>query len=54
MTYIIAEPCIDVKDVSCVDACPVDCTIERKFSAKSITSSGFKPLICWVIIDIEA
>ena len=25
MTYIIAEPCIDVKDVSCVDACPVDC-----------------------------
>ena len=25
MTYIIAEPCIDVKDNACVDVCPVDC-----------------------------
>lgn len=25
MTYIIAEPCIGVKDTSCVDVCPVDC-----------------------------
>jgi NAD-dependent dihydropyrimidine dehydrogenase PreA subunit len=25
MTYIIAEPCIDIKDLSCVDVCPVDC-----------------------------
>jgi ferredoxin len=25
MTYIIAEPCIDVRDKSCVDVCPVDC-----------------------------
>ena len=25
MTYIIAEPCIDVKDRGCVDVCPVDC-----------------------------
>ena len=25
MTYIIAEPCIDVRDKSCVDICPVDC-----------------------------
>ena len=25
MTYIIAEPCIDVKDGACVDVCPVDC-----------------------------
>jgi len=28
MTYIIAEPCIDVKDRSCVDVCPVDCIHE--------------------------
>ena len=28
MAYIIAEPCIDVKDKSCVDACPVDCIYE--------------------------
>jgi ferredoxin len=25
MTYVITEPCIDVKDASCVDVCPVDC-----------------------------
>ena len=24
MTYIIAEPCIDVKDKSCIDVCPVE------------------------------
>ncbi len=25
MTYIIAEPCVGVKDTACVDVCPVDC-----------------------------
>lgn len=30
MTYIIAEPCIDVKDRSCMDVCPVDCIHEAK------------------------
>ena len=25
MTYVIAEPCIDVLDESCVAVCPVDC-----------------------------
>ena len=25
MTHVIAQPCIDVKDKSCVDVCPVDC-----------------------------
>ena len=25
MTYVIAEPCVDVKDTACVDVCPVDC-----------------------------
>ncbi|MFP7695717.1 ferredoxin [Trueperella sp. LYQ143] len=28
MTYIIAQPCVDVKDRACVDACPVDCIYE--------------------------
>ena len=30
MTYIITEPCIDVKDTACVDVCPVDCIHPRK------------------------
>jgi ferredoxin len=25
LTYVIAEPCIGVKDASCVEVCPVDC-----------------------------
>ncbi|MGH3750364.1 MAG: ferredoxin, partial [Micromonosporaceae bacterium] len=25
MTYIIAEPCVDVLDKACIDECPVDC-----------------------------
>ena len=25
MTYVIAEPCIDVKDATCTEVCPVDC-----------------------------
>ena len=28
MTYIIAEPCVDTKDASCVEVCPVDCIYE--------------------------
>lgn len=25
MPYVITEPCIGVKDKSCLDVCPVDC-----------------------------
>lgn len=28
MAYVIAEPCVDVKDKSCVNVCPVDCIYE--------------------------
>lgn len=28
MTYVICEPCIGVKDKSCVEVCPVDCIHE--------------------------
>lgn len=28
MPYVIAEPCIGVKDASCVDVCPVNCIYE--------------------------
>jgi NAD-dependent dihydropyrimidine dehydrogenase PreA subunit len=28
MTYVIAEPCVDVMDRACVDECPVDCIYE--------------------------
>jgi NAD-dependent dihydropyrimidine dehydrogenase PreA subunit len=28
MTFVVAEPCVDVLDRSCVDVCPVDCIYE--------------------------
>jgi len=36
MTYVIAAPCVDHNDQSCVDVCPVDCITaepgaDRKF-----------------------
>lgn len=33
MAYVIAEPCIGVKDTACVDACPVDCIHPKKDEA---------------------
>ena len=32
MTYVIAQPCVDVKDRACVDECPVDCIYEGERS----------------------
>jgi len=31
--YVIAEPCIGVKDTACVDVCPVDCIHPSKAEA---------------------
>ena len=30
MTYVIGKECIDAKDRSCVDVCPVDCIYDGK------------------------
>ena len=28
MSYVIAQPCVDVKDKACINECPVDCIYE--------------------------
>ena len=28
MTYVITSPCIDLKDKTCIEECPVDCIYE--------------------------
>ena len=28
MYYVVAEPCVDLKDKSCIEVCPVDCIYE--------------------------
>jgi NAD-dependent dihydropyrimidine dehydrogenase PreA subunit len=33
MTYIITEPCVNVKDATCLDVCPVDCIYPRRDQA---------------------
>ena len=38
MTYVIAEPCIDVLDMSCVAVCPVDCIHFDRASTASCSS----------------
>jgi NAD-dependent dihydropyrimidine dehydrogenase PreA subunit len=30
MTYVIAEPCTDIMDKSCIEECPVDCIYESE------------------------
>ena len=48
MPYIIAEPCIGVKDTASVDACPVDCIHPRKDEAdfESATQLYIDPQEC--------
>ncbi len=41
MAYVIAEPCIGVKDASCVDACPVDCIHPKKNTTYNDGRPGF-------------
>ena len=39
MPFIITDPCIDTKDTSCVDVCPVDCIHPRKDEPEFATTS---------------
>jgi NAD-dependent dihydropyrimidine dehydrogenase PreA subunit len=53
MTYIITEPCINVKDATCVDVCPVDCIHPRKDEAEfaEVPQLYINPDVC---IDCHA
>ncbi len=42
MAYVITDACIDVKDQSCVQECPVDCIV----SAESEPQYYIDPDIC--------
>ena len=42
MAYVIAEPCIGVKDTACVDACPVDCIHPKKNTTYDDGRPGFE------------
>lgn len=42
MTYIIAEPCVDVRDRACVKVCPVDCIYEIEATQLKLGDPGYK------------
>ncbi|MDR5694843.1 MAG: ferredoxin family protein [Armatimonadota bacterium] len=46
MTYVIAEPCINVKDRSCVEVCPVDCIHPRAEEDKGEVMLYINPEEC--------
>lgn len=45
MTYIIAEPCVDVRDRACVDVCPVDCIYELEDTQLSEGDEAYKMML---------
>jgi NAD-dependent dihydropyrimidine dehydrogenase PreA subunit len=41
MAFVIAEPCLGIKDTACVDACPVDCIHPKKNTTDDDARPGF-------------
>jgi ferredoxin len=36
MAFVIAEPCVDVRDRACVSVCPVDCIHEEEGADRTL------------------
>jgi NAD-dependent dihydropyrimidine dehydrogenase PreA subunit len=53
MAYVIAEPCIGVKDTACVDACPVDCIHPKKNTTYDDGRPGFEEVPQLYIDPVE-
>jgi NAD-dependent dihydropyrimidine dehydrogenase PreA subunit len=53
MAYVIAEPCIGVKDSACVDACPVDCIHPKKSTTYEDGRPGFEEVPQLYIDPVE-
>ena len=53
VAYVIAEPCIGVKDTACVDACPVDCIHPKKNTTYEDGRPGFEEVPQLYIDPVE-
>ena len=51
MTHIITEPCIGVKDASCVDVCPVDCIYGKGEDGEILYIQPEECIDCGLCID---
>jgi NAD-dependent dihydropyrimidine dehydrogenase PreA subunit len=54
MSYVIAQPCVDVKDKACIDECPVDCIYEGQRSLYIHPSECVDCGACDPVCPVEA
>ena len=54
MTYVIAQPCVDVKDKACIEECPVDCIYEGERSLYIHPSECVDCGACDPVCPVEA
>jgi len=54
MAFVIAEPCIGVKDTACVSACPVDCIHPRRDEADFETAAMLYIGACVPVCPVQA
>src|SRR5438874_13189615 len=51
MAYIITETCVDLKDRSCVDVCPVDCIIDGGAEDRMLVINPDECIDCAARVD---
>ena len=51
MAYIITETCVDLKDRSCVDVCPVDCIIDGGAEDRLLVINPDECIDCGACVD---
>src|SRR5207253_7166702 len=51
MAYIITETCVDLKDKSCVDVCPVDCIIDGGAEDRMLYINPDECIDCGACVD---
>jgi ferredoxin len=51
MAYIITETCVDLKDKSCVDVCPVDCIIDGGAEDRLLVINPDECIDCGACVD---
>ena len=54
MPYVITDSCIDVKDKSCLSACPVDCIYEGGRTRYSQPDECIDCGLCETVCPVEA
>ncbi|WP_306367533.1 ferredoxin [Nocardiopsis sp. CC223A] len=54
MVYVIAEPCVDIKDKACLDVCPVDCIYEGERSLYIHPGECIDCTACEPVCPVEA